>query len=77
MIVSDGNDWTRMVPKREFPFIKSVYKLNGVEDNVENVHLAKDLHDLTENKRQAVYQFYAKTFGLDVSQMKLLQWFDR
>ena len=55
----------------EFPFIKSVYKLNGVEDNVENVHLAKDLHDLTENKRQAVYQFYAKTFGLDVSQMKL------
>ncbi len=28
-------------------------------------------HDLKAPKRQAVYQFYAKTFGLDVSQMKL------
>ena len=60
MIVSDGNDWTRMVPKREFPFIKSVYKLNGVEDNVENVHLAKDLHDLTEINAKPSINFMPK-----------------
>ncbi|HME53042.1 MAG TPA: acetylxylan esterase [Candidatus Lokiarchaeia archaeon] len=71
LIVSDGNDWTRMVPKREFPFIKSVYRLHGAENKVENVHLQNDVHDLKENKRQAVYKFYAKTFGLDVSAMTL------
>jgi hypothetical protein len=69
LIVSDGNDWTRMVPKREFPFIQSVYRLNGAGDKVENVHLPTDKHDLKENKRQAVYRFYAKTFGLDCSGM--------
>lgn len=71
LIVSVGNDWTRMVPVREFPFIKSVYQMHGVENMVENVHLPNDAHDLNETKRQAVYKFYAKTFGLDVSSITL------
>jgi hypothetical protein len=71
LILSDGGDWTRAVPHREFPFIQSVYRLHGAEDKVENVHLPNDVHDLKESKRQAVYKFYAKTFNLDVSSITL------
>jgi hypothetical protein len=71
LIVSDGNDWTRAIPKREFPFIQSVYNLHGVKDLVENIHLLNEVHDLKENKRQAVYGFYAKTFGLNTSKIIL------
>ena len=60
MILSVSEDWTRMCPKREFPFIKSVYRLNGAEDKVENIHLMHEDHDLKAPKRQAVYQFYAR-----------------
>jgi hypothetical protein len=36
---------------------------------VGNVHLPKEKHDFGPNKRQAVYQFFIDTFGLDASKL--------
>ncbi|GAB4324895.1 MAG: hypothetical protein Kow0069_30670 [Promethearchaeota archaeon] len=69
LVVSVGKDWTRLVPRREFPFIRDVYSLYGAADAVENVHLAGEGHDFGTSKRQAVYQFFARRFGLDVERV--------
>ena len=34
-----------------------------------NVHLPKERHDFGPNKRQAVYDFFIETFGLDRSKL--------
>jgi hypothetical protein len=70
LIVSDGGDWTANVPDVEFPYLKKVYSLCGKPDLVENVHLVKEGHDYGPSKRQAVYSFLAKVFGLNADQMK-------
>ncbi len=65
-IVSDGKDWTKNVPKVEFPYIQSVYKLYGAIDKVENVHLPEEGHDYGPSKRDAMYRFMAKHLGLNL-----------
>ncbi|GAI84115.1 unnamed protein product, partial [marine sediment metagenome] len=65
LIISDGDDWTKNTPEVEFPYIKNIYKLYGVEDKVENIHLADEKHDYGFSKRKCVYQFLVKHFGLD------------
>ena len=69
MIVSDGGDWTHTVPYMEYPFLKRIYGFYGAEDKVYNVHLPKERHDFGPNKRQAVYDFFINTFGLDRSKL--------
>jgi dienelactone hydrolase len=64
LVVSDGKDWTKNVPVREMPYLKSVYRLFGAEAKVENVHLADEGHDYGPSKRQAVYAFLARHLGL-------------
>jgi hypothetical protein len=71
LLVSDGKDWTRLVPYREYPFIRSRYALFGAESKVENIHIPNEGHDLGPSKRQPVYSFFARTFGLDISSMRL------
>lgn len=66
LVISDGNDWTTSVPGTDFPYLKKVYGFYGKESNVENVHLASDHHDYGFSKRVPMYQFFAKTFGLDL-----------
>ncbi len=66
LIISDGGDWTLLVPKREFPFIKSVYALYGKEHVVENAHFPDEGHDYGPTKRQPAYKFFAKHFGLSI-----------
>lgn len=68
-IVSDGGDWTNIVPENEYPYIKHVYGFYGAADKVSNVHLPKERHDFGPNKRQAVYDFFIETFGLDRSKL--------
>jgi len=57
LLVSAGGDWTRNTPAEEFPAIRTIYELLGVEQNVENAHV-NQLHNYNELSRQAVYRFF-------------------
>lgn len=65
LVVSDGDDWTASVPALEFPYLQHVYGFYDAKDKVTNVHLPKEKHDFGINKRNAVYEFFATSFGLD------------
>ncbi|HEX7844929.1 MAG TPA: acetylxylan esterase [Chitinophagaceae bacterium] len=66
LVISDGNDWTRSVPGTDYPYLKKVYALFGKEDNVSNVHLPNDQHDYGFSKREPMYRFFAKQFGMNL-----------
>lgn len=68
-IVSDGKDWTNIVPENEYPYIQRIYGFYDAKDKVSNVHLPKEGHDFGPNKRNAVYDFFIDTFGLDRSKL--------
>lgn len=68
-IVSDGKDWTNIVPENEYPYIQRIYGFYDAKDKVSNVHLPNEGHDFGPNKRQAVYDFFIETFGLDRSKL--------
>lgn len=68
-VVSDGKDWTNIVPENEYPYLQRIYGFYDATDNVSNVHLPKEGHDFGPNKRQAVYDFFIRTFALDNSQL--------
>ena len=70
LIVSDGNDWTRLNPENEFPFIQNIYKFYGAENLVENAHFPDEVHNYGHSKRQAAYKFFAKHLGLDLVPFK-------
>ncbi|SDM10258.1 Acetyl xylan esterase (AXE1) [Catalinimonas alkaloidigena] len=69
LIISDGNDWTHNTPEVEFPYIQNVYRLYGAADQVRNLHLPDERHDYGPSKREGAYRFFAKEFGLDLSQV--------
>ena len=70
LVVSDGGDWTANVPEIEFPYLRKVYALFGKPELVENVHLVKEGHDYGPSKRQAVYEFLARQFSLNIDAVK-------
>ena len=67
LLVSDGGDWTRTTPELELPFIQRIYGFYDAPQQVQNVHLPDERHDFGPSKRQAVYQFFARVFGLDLT----------
>jgi hypothetical protein len=67
LLISDGDDWTKTEPTLEFPFIKRTYSFYNSEDNVENVHFPKGVHDYNYDKRIPVYHFMAKHLGLNIN----------
>ena len=69
MVVSDGGDWTSTTPDLEYPYLQRIYGFYGAEENVMNVHLPDERHDFGPNKRNAVYEFFIKVFGLDRSML--------
>jgi dienelactone hydrolase len=69
LIISDGNDWTKNTPTVEFPYIRNVYRLYGAEGNVENLHLAGEVHDYGPSKRAGAYRFFAKHLGLSLDKV--------
>jgi dienelactone hydrolase len=67
LLISDGADWTKNCPELEFPYIREIYGYYNKVDNVENAHLADEVHDYGISKRKAMYPFLAKHLGLDLS----------
>jgi hypothetical protein len=65
LVVSDGADWTRNVPRVEFPYIQKVYALYEAEHKAENVHLPLEKHDYGYSKRAAAYNFFAHHLKLN------------
>lgn len=68
LTVSDGGDWTATYPELEYPFLRRIWGFYGAENAVRNVHLPDQRHDYGPDKRRAVYEFFAETLGLDLSQ---------
>jgi uncharacterized protein len=69
LIISDGKDWTKNVPKVEYPYIRNVYRLYGAEANVENLHLPNEGHDYGVSKRLGAYKFFARHLGLSLDKI--------
>ena len=59
LIVAATGDWTKNVPKEEFPDIRSVYALYGKPEMVEAVQFDAP-HNYHQPSRVAVYRFFAK-----------------
>jgi hypothetical protein len=69
LLVSDDSDWTKNCPKVEYPYIRTIYSWYGVPQNVGNIHLPGEKHDLGPSKRQAVYAFLARQLRLNDKEM--------
>ncbi len=69
LVVSDGGDWTSTTPTLEYPYLWRIYNFYGASHQVNNVHLPDERHDFGPNKRQAVYDFFIRTFRLDASKL--------
>jgi hypothetical protein len=59
LLVSDTTDWTRNLPRVEYPAIKNIYDLYGKGDQVSAVQF-QAVHNFNQQSREAVYQFLAK-----------------
>ncbi|WP_296114666.1 S9 family peptidase [uncultured Alistipes sp.] len=67
LTVSDGGDWTATYPVLEYPYLQRIWGLCGAAERVENAHFSDERHDYGVNKRRAVYEFFARTLGLDLA----------
>lgn len=65
IIISDGNDWTRNVPRIEYPYIQKVYSLYDAKHKVQNYHLGAEGHSYGYNKRKYIYPFFAHHLNLN------------
>jgi dienelactone hydrolase len=59
LVVSDTTDWTRNVPREEYPAIKRIYDLYGKGDQV-SVLQFEAVHNFNQKSREAVYKFFAQ-----------------
>ena len=59
LLVSATGDWTKNVPREEFPAIREFYRLYNMPDNVEVVQFDSP-HNYHKESREAVYRFFAK-----------------
>ena len=60
LVVAATGDWTRNVPKEEFPALQKIYALYGATDKVETVQFDAP-HNFHQPSREAVYSFFRKT----------------
>jgi dienelactone hydrolase len=59
LLVSATGDWTKNVPREEYPAIQSIYELYKQPDNVAVVQFPAE-HNFHRGSREAVYGFFAK-----------------
>jgi dienelactone hydrolase len=57
LLVSATGDWTKNSPTLEFPAVQSIYRLLGVEPNLEHVQFDAP-HNYNRDSREAVYRFF-------------------
>jgi dienelactone hydrolase len=58
LLVSATGDWTKNVPREEFPAIRSIYQLYGKPENVEVIQIDAP-HNFNQRSREGVYRFFA------------------
>ena len=61
LLVSATGDWTRNVPREEYPAIRSIYELYQQPGNVSVVQFQAS-HNFNQHSREAVYGFLANQF---------------
>jgi dienelactone hydrolase len=59
LLVSATGDWTKNVPREEYPAIRSIYDLYGKPDNLGVVQFEAE-HNYNRKSREAVYAFFGK-----------------
>ena len=59
LLVSASGDWTKNVPREEYPAVRSIYELYGKPDNVAVVQFEAE-HNFNRRSREAVYGFFAR-----------------
>jgi dienelactone hydrolase len=59
LLVSATGDWTRNVPKEEYPAIRKIYELYGKGSEVEEIQIDAP-HNYNQASREAVYRFFGK-----------------
>jgi Acetyl esterase (deacetylase) len=59
LLVSATGDWTRNLPREEFPAIRQIYELYDKASNVEAVQFDAP-HNYNKDSREAVYTFFGK-----------------
>lgn len=59
LLVSDTTDWTRNMPRDEYPAIKQIYELYRRGEQVEMVQFHA-VHNFNQQSREAVYKFFAQ-----------------
>jgi dienelactone hydrolase len=59
LLVSATGDWTKNVPKEEFPAIQHIYALLGHANRTEVVQIDAK-HNYNQQSREAVYRFFAR-----------------
>lgn len=59
LLVAATGDWTRNVPREEFPAVRRIYELYGKPDNIETVQFEAE-HNYNQASREAVYRFFNK-----------------
>jgi dienelactone hydrolase len=68
LLVSATGDWTRNVPREEYPAIRSIYALYKQPDNLSVVQFQAP-HNFNQRSREAVYGFFARQLlGADAAQ---------
>jgi len=69
LLVSDGGDWTKNVPRIEMPYLRKVYALYDAESKVDNAHFPGERHGYEANKRFPVYNFFDSYLGIDAGRI--------
>jgi hypothetical protein len=59
LVVSATGDWTKDVPRREFPAIQRIYRLLDAETQAEVIQFDSP-HNYHQGSREAVYRFFGK-----------------
>jgi dienelactone hydrolase len=59
LMVAATGDWTRNVPREEYPAVRGIYELYDRAANVETVQIDAP-HNYNQQSREAVYKFFGK-----------------